>query len=111
VSNSRGLGSRSGRSQGRPSAFEASALSAASSQDSASQDAAKRPPAAAMLEPKKGPEKEPLNTRVLASTSRRLGWFTNEYGYSVTNVVDVALQEFFARNGVPDIDSNGEVVD
>lgn len=104
--NSRGLGSRSGRSRGR-----ASALSAAPSQDSAPHGATTRPPAASMLEPKKGPEKEPLNTRVLASTSRRLGWFTNEYGYSVTNVVDVALQEFFARNGVPDIDSHGEVVD
>ena len=63
------------------------------------------------LEPKKGPDKEPLNTRVLVSTSRRLGWFTQEYGYSVTNVVDVALQEFFARNGVPDVDSNGEIAE
>lgn len=69
------------------------------------------PPVTSTLEPKKGPDKEPLNTRVLVSTSRRLGWFTNEYGYSVTNVVDVALQEFFARNGVPDVDSNGEIAD
>ncbi|GCE38433.1 hypothetical protein Rhow_001485 [Rhodococcus wratislaviensis] len=48
---------------------------------------------------------------MLVSTSRRLGWFTQEYGYSVTNVVDVALQEFFVRNGVPDVDSNGEVAE
>ena len=93
---SRGLGSRNARSRHRAERFETPTST---------------PRITSALEPKKGPDKEPLNTRVLVSTSRRLGWFTQEYGYSVTNVVDVALQEFFARNGVPDVDSNGEVAE
>lgn len=61
------------------------------------------------LEPKKGPAKEILNTRVLASTSKRLEWFISKNGYAVTNVVDVALQEFLNKAGVPDPDSNGNI--
>ncbi|MFC0454683.1 MULTISPECIES: hypothetical protein [Rhodococcus] len=44
------------------------------------------------------------------STSQRLEWFTKEHGYTVTNVVDVALQEFLARKGVPDVDTLREIV-
>ncbi|PBC39245.1 hypothetical protein CJ179_34850 [Rhodococcus sp. ACS1] len=51
-----------------------------------------------------------MNTRVLVSTSQRLEWFTKEHGYTVTNVVDVALQEFLARKGVPDVDTLREIV-
>ncbi|WP_155288879.1 hypothetical protein [Rhodococcoides fascians] len=61
------------------------------------------------LEPKRGPSKEILNTRVLTATSKRLEWFTTQHGYAVTNVVDVALQEFMNRAGVPDVDSNGNM--
>ncbi|RKM64828.1 hypothetical protein COO55_37970 [Rhodococcus opacus] len=34
-----------------------------------------------------------LNTRVLASTEARLNWLVNDRQSTVTNVVDVALQE------------------
>jgi hypothetical protein len=61
------------------------------------------------LEPKRGPAKEILNTRVLASTSKRLEWFTSKNGYAVTNVVDVALQEFLNKAGVPEPDANGNI--
>ncbi|NMM90392.1 hypothetical protein B2J88_39705 [Rhodococcus sp. SRB_17] len=63
------------------------------------------------LNPKRGPAKEPLNTRILVSTSKRLDWFTNKNGYAVTQVVDVALQEFLARNGVPEVDTHGEITE
>lgn len=62
------------------------------------------------LEPKRGPAKEILNTRVLTSTSKRLEWFTSKNGYAVTNVVDVALQEFLNKAGVPEPDGNGNIV-
>lgn len=64
----------------------------------------------AVLEPKRGPAKEPLNTRILVNTSKRLNLFTSQNGYAVTQVVDVALQEFLDRNGVSQFDANGEIV-
>jgi hypothetical protein len=63
------------------------------------------------LEPKRGPAKEPLNTRILVNTSKRLNWFTSKNGYAVTQVVDVALQEFLDRNNVPDVDENGDITE
>lgn len=69
------------------------------------------PAAATSLEPKRGPAKEPLNTRILVNTSKRLNWFTRKHGYAVTQVVDVALQEFLDRNSVPDVDANGEIIE
>lgn len=69
------------------------------------------PVATTSLEPKRGPAKEPLNTRILVNTSKRLNWFTSKHGYAVTQVVDVALQEFLDRNGVPDVDANGEITE
>ncbi len=68
-----------------------------------------RPAPGITLEPKRGPAKEPLNTRILVQTSKRLNWFTSQHGYAVTQVVDVALQEFLDRNNVPEVDANGEI--
>lgn len=68
-------------------------------------------PATTSLEPKRGPAKEPLNTRILVNTSKRLNWFTSKNGYAVTQVVDVALQEFLDRNNVPDVDANGDITE
>ncbi len=61
------------------------------------------------LEPRKGPAKEILNTRVLASTSKRLEYFTSKNGFAVTDVVNVALTEFFNKAGVPEPDANGNI--
>lgn len=61
------------------------------------------------LEPRKGPAKEILNTRVLASTSKRLEYFTSKNGFAVTDVVNVALAEFFNKAGVPEPDANGNI--
>ncbi|PQP13752.1 hypothetical protein [Rhodococcus opacus] len=65
----------------------------------------------ARLEPRKGPAKVPLNTRVLASTEARLTWLVNDRQSTVTNVVDVALQEFFDRYSVPPADHEGRIVE
>jgi len=66
---------------------------------------------AAKLEPRKGPAKVPLNTRVLASTEARLTWLVNDRQSTVTNVVDVALQEFFDRCSVPPADHDGRIAE
>ncbi|MFD9669754.1 hypothetical protein ACFWAY_50805 [Rhodococcus sp. NPDC059968] len=52
-----------------------------------------------------------LNTRVLASTEARLTWLVKNRNFSVTNVVDVALQEFFDRYSVPPADLDGRIVE
>ncbi|MHA4854412.1 hypothetical protein L1080_033495 [Rhodococcus sp. MSC1_016] len=65
----------------------------------------------AKLEPRKGPTKVPLNTRVLASTEARLNWLVNHRQSTVTNVVDVALQEFFDRYSVPPADLDGRIAE
>ncbi|AII11391.1 hypothetical protein EP51_46190 (plasmid) [Rhodococcus opacus] len=65
----------------------------------------------AKLEPRKGPAKVPLNTRVLASTEARLTWLVNDRQSTVTNVVDVALQEFFDRCSVPPADHDGRITE
>ena len=65
----------------------------------------------AKLEPRKGPAKVPLNTRVLVSTEARLNWLVNHRQSTVTNVVDVALQEFFDRYRVPPADLNGRIAE
>ncbi|SEB76060.1 hypothetical protein [Rhodococcus koreensis] len=69
------------------------------------------PELTARLEPRKGPAKVPLNTRVLASTEARLTWLVNDRQSTVTNVVDVALQEFFDRYSVPPADHDGRIVE
>ncbi|KXF52849.1 hypothetical protein AXA44_46495 [Rhodococcus sp. SC4] len=65
----------------------------------------------AKLEPRKGPTKVPLNTRVLASTEARLNWLVNDRQSTVTNVVDVALQEFLDRYRVPPADHDGRITE
>ncbi len=97
-------------SQRPEGAFMPPVLSPAT-EDSRPGGKATTPPVVATLEPLSREDKEALNTRVPASTARRLKWFTKHYEYTVTNVVDVALQELFARHGVPNIDSNGEIVE
>nr|WP_271209440.1 hypothetical protein [Rhodococcus wratislaviensis]GLK33984.1 hypothetical protein GCM10017611_08270 [Rhodococcus wratislaviensis] len=69
------------------------------------------PELTAKLEPRKGPTKVPLNTRVLASTEARLNWLVNDRQSTVTNVVDVALQEFFDRYRVPPADHDGRIAE
>ncbi len=69
------------------------------------------PELTAKLEPRKGPTKVPLNTRVLASTEARLTWLVNDRQSTVTNVVDVALQEFFDRYSVPPADHDGRIAE
>ncbi|MFZ2172968.1 MAG: hypothetical protein WAW17_02825 [Rhodococcus sp. (in: high G+C Gram-positive bacteria)] len=69
------------------------------------------PELTAKLEPRKGPTKVPLNTRVLASTEARLNWLVNNRKSTVTNVVDVALQEFFDRYSVPPADLDGRIAE
>ncbi|WP_213571303.1 hypothetical protein [Rhodococcus sp. USK13] len=69
------------------------------------------PELTAKLEPRKGPAKVPLNTRVLASTEARLTWLVKERQSTVTNVVDVALQEFFDRYRVPPADHDGRIIE
>ncbi|MFD9670262.1 hypothetical protein ACFWAY_53700 [Rhodococcus sp. NPDC059968] len=69
------------------------------------------PELTAKLEPRKGPAKVPLNTRVLASTEARLTWLVNNRQSTVTNVVDVALQEFFDRYSVPPADHDGRIAE
>ncbi|MEN0139878.1 MAG: hypothetical protein AAGC80_32315 [Rhodococcus sp. (in: high G+C Gram-positive bacteria)] len=59
--------------------------------------------------PRKGPRKVQLNTRVLASTEARLNWLAKNRNFSVTSVVDVALQEFFDRYDVPPADPDGRI--
>jgi hypothetical protein len=69
------------------------------------------PELTAKLEPRKGPAKVPLNTRVLASTEARLNWLVKDRQSTVTNVVDVALQEFFDRYSVPPADLDGRIAE
>ena len=78
---------------------------------SASGSGTPSPELTAKLEPRKGPTKVPLNTRVLASTEARLNWLVNHRQSTVTNVVDVALQEFFDRYRVPPADLDGRIAE
>ncbi|MCZ9634956.1 hypothetical protein [Rhodococcus sp. BH5] len=119
MSNSPGIGNTSTRPSRAQRREEAARVVPESAPQQAGQSPAeppKTPPAALAhptpgiaLEPKRGPAKEPLNTRILVPTSKRLNWFTSQHGYAVTQVVDVALQEFLDRNDVPEIDANGEI--
>ncbi|MGW5153572.1 hypothetical protein [Rhodococcus koreensis] len=61
------------------------------------------------LEPRRGPVKVQLNTWVLASTEARLKWLVKNRGFTVTSVVDVALQELLDRYDVPAADSDGRI--
>ena len=61
------------------------------------------------LESRRGPVKVQLNTWVLASTEARLKWLVNNRGFTVTSVVDVALQELLDRYDVPPADPDGRI--
>jgi len=61
------------------------------------------------LEPRKGPVKVQLNTWVLASTEARLKWLVANRQFTVTSVVDVALQELLDRYDVPPADTDGRI--
>ncbi|MFD6063269.1 hypothetical protein [Rhodococcus wratislaviensis] len=61
------------------------------------------------LESRKGPVKVQLNTWVLASTEARLKWLVANRQFTVTSVVDVALQELLDRYDVPPADSDGRI--
>ena len=61
------------------------------------------------LESRRGPVKVQLNTWVLASTEARLKWLVNNRGFTVTSVVDVALQELLDRYDVQAADPDGRI--
>ncbi|UNN04792.1 hypothetical protein [Rhodococcus opacus] len=61
------------------------------------------------LESRKGPVKVQLNTWVLASTEARLKWLVANQKFTVTSVVDVALQELLDRYDVPSADPDGQI--
>ena len=61
------------------------------------------------LESRRGPVKVQLNTWVLASTEARLKWLVKDRGFTVTSVVDVALQELLDRYDVPAADPDGRI--
>ncbi|MFC9355141.1 hypothetical protein ACFTZB_00960 [Rhodococcus sp. NPDC057014] len=61
------------------------------------------------LESRRGPVKVQLNTWVLASTEARLKWLVKNRGFTVTSVVDVALQELLDRYDVPAADPDGRI--
>ncbi|MGW5151840.1 hypothetical protein [Rhodococcus koreensis] len=61
------------------------------------------------LESRRGPVKVQLNTWVLASTEARLKWLTANRQFTVTSVVDVALQELLDRYDVPAADPDGRI--
>ncbi|MFC9768649.1 hypothetical protein [Rhodococcus jostii] len=108
VGNSEGGARRRPTRAGRGAAGSAKPVSGAGEFGSAG---APSPELTAKLEPRKGPTKVPLNTRVLASTEARLTWLVNDRQSTVTNVVDVALQEFFDRCSVPPADHDGRIAE
>ncbi|MFC9361418.1 hypothetical protein ACFTZB_33175 [Rhodococcus sp. NPDC057014] len=61
------------------------------------------------LESRRGPVKVQLNTWVLASTEARLKWLVKNRQFTVTSVVDVALQELLDRYDVPPADPDGRI--
>ncbi|MDF3312917.1 hypothetical protein P3H15_49230 [Rhodococcus sp. T2V] len=61
------------------------------------------------LESRRGPVKVQLNTWVLASTEARLKWLVKDRQFTVTSVVDVALQELLDRYDVPPADPDGRI--
>ncbi|MDF3313068.1 hypothetical protein P3H15_50060 [Rhodococcus sp. T2V] len=61
------------------------------------------------LESRRGPVKVQLNTWVLASTEARLKWLVKNRQFTVTSVVDVALQELLDRYDVPAADPDGRI--
>jgi hypothetical protein len=78
-------------------------------QQSAPMAAIPPPPAAAppKLEPRRRTPKVPFNTYVHPSTQRRVEWFRVQGGYTVTDIVEAALNEFLDKEGAPKIGDSG----
>jgi len=53
------------------------------------------------LQPRKKTTKVPFNTYVQRSTHQRIEWLKAR-GYAVTDIVDIALNQFLDRQDVPD---------
>jgi hypothetical protein len=62
------------------------------------------------LEPRKKAIKVPFNTYVQRSTQQRIEWFKSRGGYTVTDIVEVALNQFLDQQGAPKISESGEVL-
>ena len=58
-------------------------------------------PSAKLQARKRQPPKVPLNTYASWATQQRVEWFRTKGGYTVTDVVEVALNEFLDKAGVP----------
>jgi hypothetical protein len=61
-------------------------------------------PSAKLQARKRQPPKVSLNTYVSPATQQRMEWFRSQGGYTVTDVVEVALNEFLDKAGVPQAD-------
>ncbi|MGV9870919.1 hypothetical protein [Rhodococcus koreensis] len=77
--------------------------------DSRTSGAASTEGLSSRLESRRGPVKVQLNTWVLASTEARLKWLVKDRQFTVTSVVDVALQELLDRYDVPAADPDGRI--
>jgi hypothetical protein len=62
------------------------------------------------LEPRKKASKVPFNTYVHRSTQQRIEWFKTHGGYSVTDIVEVALNQFLDQQGAPKFSETGELL-
>ena len=62
------------------------------------------------LEPRRKATKVPFNTYVQRSTQQRIEWFKSRGGYTVTDIVEVALNQFLDQQGAPKISETGEVL-
>ena len=62
------------------------------------------------LEPRRKATKVPFNTYVQRSTQQRIEWFKSHGGYTVTDIVEVALNQFLDQQGAPRISDAGEVL-
>lgn len=62
--------------------------------------ASEAPAVITKLMPRKRPAKVPFNTYVQGGTQRRIEWLKGQ-GYAVTDIVDLALNEFLDRAGAP----------
>jgi hypothetical protein len=62
------------------------------------------------LEPRKKATKVPFNTYVQRSTQQRIEWFKARGGYTVTDIVEVALNQFLDQQGAPKISETGAIL-
>jgi hypothetical protein len=62
------------------------------------------------LQPRKKASKVPFNTYVHRSTQQRIEWFKTHGGYTVTDIVEVALNQFLDQQGAPKVSETGELL-